>query len=94
MKKEKKKSQPIVCYSSVRDEANTQLPAAAVASSNVSSLGWQWLTIEEEDKQKSTTGIQPHPPSTMSRYQVRPQEDPFPKAKHSPWSHGPLPAAG
>lgn len=93
-REKKKKSQPIVCFSSVMDEANTQLPAAAIASSNISSLEWQWLMTEDEDKQRAATGIQPCPPSTTSPHRVRPQEDPFPNAKHGLRPHSPLPAAG
>lgn len=74
MKNKNKKKQPIVCFSSVRDGANTQLPAAAAASSNISSLGRQRLMIGEEDKQRAATGIRQHP---RTRSGLR--KNPFPK---------------
>lgn len=66
-------------FSSVRDEANTQLPAAAVASSNISSLGQQQQMTEEKDKKRAATRIWLHPPSATFQHQVQPLEEPSPE---------------
>lgn len=66
-------------FNSVRDEANTQLPAAAVASSNIFSLGQQQQMTEEKDKKRAATRIWLHPPSATFQYQIQPLEDPFQK---------------
>lgn len=65
--------------SSIRDKANTQLPAAAVASSNISSLGQQRQMTEKKDKKRAATSIWLHPPSATFQYQVQPLEEPCQK---------------
>lgn len=82
LKKKKKKSQSIVHCSSVRDRANTQLPAAAAASSYIPSLRQQQLMME--DKQRATTRIQTHP-STGSAPRRTPSQN-----KAQPTSLSPL----
>lgn len=83
MKKERKKSQPIVYFSSIKDEANTQLPAAAVASTNISSLGQQRLIIEEEEDKSSHWDLAT---STQCHFPVPASDSgkPLPKGKAQP----------
>lgn len=73
-----------MCFIFVRDEANTQLPAAAVASSNISSLGRQQLIIEEKDKQRAANWD----PATSTQHHIpvpgAASGRPLPKGKARP----------